>query len=277
MTLELEISNRLDLENETALRQITDAETGLTYYEVIGFEEFKQKVENVLEFLRSRDFEEDDRKSLAHTRAAVNKYTGRVNDLIKSEKSDLFSKVDEQRKEINELLSSVTSELKNKIDEFDQLARIRRQEVLEQELKIRQEYNPELKNVDIYEVIDGSWLNRTASEKKSLSELVSRLQSIAKLCKSDLCKSSDASEICAVLQLFDWSELQTIEYLNAKYAPVEEVIEDEESEKIENLEDQSADVEEVVEKEILTIEIAKKDHDKLVDILDISGVDYKFL
>lgn len=276
MTLELEISNRLDLENETALRQITDAETGLTHYEVIGFEEFKQKVENVLEFLRSRDFEEDDRKSLAHTRAAVNKYTGRVNDLIKSEKSDLFSKVDEQRKEINDLLSSVTSELKNKIDEFDQLARIRRQEVLEQELKIRQEYNPELKNVDIYEVIDGSWLNRTASEKKSLSELVSRLQSIAKLCKSDLCKSSDASEICAVLQLFDWSELQTIEYLNAKYAPVEEVIE-EESEKIENLEDQSAAVEEVVEKEILTIEIAKKDHDKLVDILDISGVDYKFL
>lgn len=274
MTLELEISNRLDLENETALRQVTDAETGLTHYEVIGFDEFKQKVENVLEFLRSREFEEEDRKSLAHTRAAVNKYTTKVNDLIKSEKSDLFSKVDEQKKEINDLLSSITSELKNKIDEFDQLARIRRQEVLEQELKIRQEYNPELNNVDIYEVIDGSWLNRTASEKKSLAELVARLQSIAKLCKSDLCKSSDASEICAVLQLFDWSELQTIEYLNAKYAPVEEVVE---SEEIEENNSAAEIVEEIVEKEILTIEINKKDHDKLLDILDISGVEYKFL
>ena len=269
MTLELEISNRLDLENETALRQVTDAETGLTHYEVIGFDEFKQKVENVLEFLRSREFEEEDRKSLAHTRAAVNKYTSKVNDLIK-----LFSKVDEQKKEINDLLSSITSELKNKIDEFDQLARIRRQEVLEQELKIRQEYNPELNNVDIYEVIDGSWLNRTASEKKSLAELVARLQSIAKLCKSDLCKSSDASEICAVLQLFDWSELQTIEYLNAKYAPVEEVVE---SEEVKESDSSSEIVEEIVEKEILTIEINKKDHDKLLDILDISGVEYKFL
>ena len=68
--------------------------------------------------------------------------------------------------------------------------------------------------------------------------------------------------------------VQTIEYLNAKYAPVEEVVE---SEEIEENNSTAKIVEEIVEKEILTIEINKKDHDKLLDILDISGVEYKFL
>ena len=82
----------------------------------------------------------------------------------------------------------------------------------------------------------------------------------------------DCSQLLSYANLI--FEVQTIEYLNAKDAHVEEVVE---SEEIEENNSTAEIVEEIVEKEILTIEINKKDHDKLLDILDISGVEYKFL
>lgn len=275
MSLELEIIDRLDIsEDSAALRLVYDEETKLNQYEIVGFDRFKESALKTLEFINSRDLEEDDRKSLAKTRSAVNKYSDRINEIIKSEQNALFGKVDSQKKEARSLLDSITSALKTKIDEFDQMARAAKQEMFSEEIARRQEYQPELENLDVFDVIDASWLNRSASDKKSLEELRGRLDSISKLAKSDLCKSSDAYEICSILQAYDWSELQTIEFLNAKYAPVEkidEVVSDDQAveEKIEEKVE--------IEKEIIRLEINSDDFEKLISILNVSGIDYKLV
>lgn len=276
MSLELEIIDRLDIsEDSAALRLVYDEETELNQYEIVGFERFKESAIQTLEFIKNRDLEEDDRKSLAKTRAAVNKYSDRVNEIIKSAQGELFGKVESQKKEARSLLDSITSTLKMKIDEFDRMARAEKQEMFSKEIARRQEYQSELEDLDVFDVIDASWLNRSSSDKKALEELKSRLDSISKLAKSDLCKSSDASEICGILQAYDWSELQTIEFLNAKYSPVEK-IEEMISSEDEQTEEKIAE-EKIVEKEIVRLEINSEDFEKLINILNLSEIEYKLV
>ena len=195
MTLEIALINKLDLEQDNTLVLVDD------HYEILGFEEFKSKIDEVLTYLAQHEYTEEDRKSLTGARAAVNKYASNINDKIKARQSEMFGKADEQRKEVQALLNSVTSALKSHIDEADRLARLRKQEMFEAELRTEAEYVKELADLDIYDIIDGSWLNRSASDKKNLQELHARMNSITKLVRSDLCKSSDVSEICGVLQL----------------------------------------------------------------------------
>ena len=276
MSLELEIIDRLDIsEDSAALRLVYDEETELNQYEIVGFDRFKESAIQTLEFIKNRDLEEDDRKSLAKTRAAVNKYSDRVNEIIKSAQGELFGKVESQKKEARSLLDSITSTLKMKIDEFDRMARAEKQEMFSKEIARRQEYQSELEDLDVFDVIDASWLNRSFSDKKSLEELKGRLDSISKLAKSDLCKSSDASEICGILQAYDWSELQTIEFLNAKYSPVEK-IEEMISSEDEQTEEKIAE-EKIVEKEIIRLEINSEDFEKLINILNLSEIEYKLV
>lgn len=276
MSLELEIIDRLDIsEDSAALRLVYDEETELNQYEIVGFDRFKESAIQTLEFIKNRDLEEDDRKSLAKTRAAVNKYSDRVNEIIKSAQGELFGKVESQKKEARSLLDSITSTLKMKIDEFDRMARAEKQEMFSKEIARRQEYQPELEDLDVFDVIDASWLNRSSSDKKALEELKGRLDSISKLAKSDLCKSRDASEICGILQAYDWSELQTIEFLNAKYSPVEK-IEEMISSEDEQTEEKIAE-EKIVEKEIVRLEINSEDFEKLINILNLSEIEYKLV
>lgn len=275
MSLELEIIDRLDIsEDNAALRLVYDEETRLNQYEIVGFDRFKESAVKTLEFINNRELEEDDRKSLAKTRAAVNKYSDKINEIIKAEQTELFGKVESQKKEARSLLDSITSALKTKIDEFDRMARVQKQEMFSEEIARRQEYQSELEGLDVFDVIDASWLNRSSSDKKALEELKGRLDSISKLAKSDLCKSNDANEICSILQAYDWSELQTIEFLNAKYAPVEKI-----EEVVSNDAQQDQKIEEKVEveKEIVRLEINSDDFEKLISILDLSEIEYRLV
>ena len=269
MSLDFEIAQHLDLESDSKLKLVAD-EDGSHHYEIVGFDSFKEQVQNALDFLRDRRLEEDDRKMLAKVRANVNKYTKALNDLIKAETSGLFSVIDSQKKEINVLLGSITSELKSKIDTMDQEARLEKQGIYDAELKRRQEYQPELSSIDAFDIIDAAWLNRTFDSRKALVELDERLDKVKKLIDSSHCLSTDASEICVVLQLHDWSELDAIEYLEQKYAPAEEVLEDvvEQSETV--------DVEEI-QKEIIRLEINSKDFDRLFEVLNQAGLDFKLV
>lgn len=270
MTLEIAIIDRLGLEQDASLVMIDGR------YEISGFDRFKLTVEEVLDYLSKHEYVEEDRKSLAGARAAVNKFSKNINDAIKSHQNEMFGKVDEQKKEVQSLLSSVTSALKSHIDEADRIARLRKQEMFENELATRLDYVKELSSLDVFDVIDSSWLNRTASDKKNLQELHSRLNSIEKLIKSDLCKSSDASEICGILQLYDWSELDAIQFIDAKYTPVIEVAAEdnsdlhEENVKIE-------EIEEIEETEIVSLEIKSKDFERLIEILKVSGLQYRIV
>lgn len=275
MSLELEIIDRLDIsEDNAALRLVYDEETRLNQYEIVGFDRFKESAVKTLEFINNRELEEDDRKSLAKTRAAVNKYSDKINEIIKAEQTELFGKVESQKKEARSLLDSITSALKTKIDEFDRMARVQKQEMFSEEIARRQEYQSELEGLDVFDVIDASWLNRSSSDKKALEELKGRLDSISKLAKSDLCKSNDANEICSILQAYDWSELQTIEFLNAKYAPVEKI-----EEVVSNDAQQDQKIEEKVEveKEIVRLEINSDDFEKLISILNLSEIEYRLV
>ena len=275
MLFELEIIDRLDIsEDNAALRLVYDEETRLNQYEIAGFDRFKESAVKTLEFINNRELEEDDRKSLAKTRAAVNKYSDKINEIIKAEQTGLFGKVESQKKEARSLLDSITSALKTKIDEFDRMARVQKQEMFSEEIARRQEYQSELEGLDVFDVIDASWLNRSSSDKKALEELKGRLDSISKLAKSDLCKSNDANEICSILQAYDWSELQTIEFLNAKYAPVEKI-----EEVVSNDAQQDQKIEEKVEveKEIVRLEINSDDFEKLISILNLSEIEYKLI
>ena len=275
MSLELEIIDRLDIsEDNAALRLVYDEETRLNQYEIVGFERFKESAVKTLEFINNRELEEDDRKSLAKTRAAVNKYSDKINEIIKAEQTELFGKVESQKKEARSLLDSITSALKTKIDEFDRMARVQKQEMFSEEIARRQEYQSELEGLDVFDVIDASWLNRSSSDKKALEELKGRLDSISKLAKSDLCKSNDANEICSILQAYDWSELQTIEFLNAKYAPVEKI---EEAVSNDAQQDQKIEEKVEVEKEIVRLEINSDDFEKLISILNLSEIEYKLV
>ena len=129
-----------------------------------------------------------------------------------------------------------------------------------------------MKGLDVFDIIDGSWLNRSSSDKKSLEQLNSRLDAVYKLVRSSLCKSTDPSEICNVLQLYDWSELQTIEYLDAKYTPVETV------ESVQEVSDETAeDKVKEVQKEIVSLEINSDDFSRLIEILKVSGIDFKLV
>jgi len=272
MELELEISKRLDIDDDSSLVLVVDEDTGSKHYEIVGFERFKQQVAEVVNFLEEREFIEEDRKSLATTRASVNKFKDSINDNIKSAKSELFSVVDSQKKEAQSLLDNVTSVIKSKIDVFDQMMRIKKQEMFEEEINRRAEYQEELKGLDVFDIIDGSWLNRSSSDKKSLEQLNSRLDAVYKLVRSSLCKSTDPSEICNVLQLYDWSELQTIEYLDAKYTPVETV------ESVQEVSDETAeDKVKEVQKEIVSLEINSDDFSRLIEILKVSGIDFKLV
>lgn len=272
MELELEISQRLDIGDDSSLVLVVDENTGSKHYEIVGFDQFKAQVAEVVRFLEDREFIEDDRKSLATTRAAVNKFKDSISDNIKTAKSELFSVVDSQKKEAQSLLDNVTSVLKSKIDVFDQMMRFKKQEMLEEEINRRIEYQEELKSLDVFDIIDGSWLNRSSSDKKSLEQLNSRLDAVYKLVKSSLCKSTDPSEICNVLQLHDWSELQTIEYLDIKYAPVEKI-----EEQLGVSEDNLEDKVEEVQKEIVSLEINSDDFGRLIEILKVSGIDFKLV
>lgn len=275
MSLELEIIDRLDIsEDNAALRLVYDEETRLNQYEIVGFDRFKESAVKTLEFINNRELEEDDRKSLAKTRAAVNKYSDKINEIIKAEQTELFGKVESQKKEARSLLDSITSALKTKIDEFDRMARVQKQEMFSEEIARRQEYQSELEGLDVFDVIDASWLNRSSSDKKALEELKGRLDSISKLAKSDLCKSNDANEICSILQAYDWSELQTIEFLNAKYAPVEKI---EETVSDDTQQDQKIEEKVEVEKEIVRLEINSDDFEKLISILNLSEIEYKLV
>lgn len=275
MSLELEIIDRLDIsEDNAALRLVYDEETKLNQYEIVGFDRFKESAVKTLEFINNRELEEDDRKSLAKTRAAVNKYSDKINEIIKAEQTELFGKVESQKKEARSLLDSITSALKTKIDEFDRMARVQKQEMFSEEIARRQEYQSELEGLDVFDVIDASWLNRSSSDKKALEELKGRLDSISKLAKSDLCKSNDANEICSILQAYDWSELQTIEFLNAKYAPVEKI---EEAVSNDAQQDQKIEEKVEVEKEIVRLEINSDDFEKLISILNLSEIEYKLV
>lgn len=275
MSLELEIIDRLDIsEDNAALRLVYDEETRLNQYEIVGFDRFKESAVKTLEFINNRELEEDDRKSLAKTRAAVNKYSDKINEIIKAEQTELFGKVESQKKEARSLLDSITSALKTKIDEFDRMARVQKQEMFSEEIARRQEYQSELEGLDVFDVIDASWLNRSSSDKKALEELKGRLDSISKLVKSDLCKSNDANEICSILQAYDWSELQTIEFLNAKYAPVEKI---EEAVSNDAQQDQKIEEKVEVEKEIVRLEINSDDFEKLISILNLSEIEYKLV
>lgn len=275
MSLELEIIDRLDIsEDNAALRLVYDEETRLNQYEIVGFDRFKESAVKTLEFINNRELEEDDRKSLAKTRAAVNKYSDKINEIIKAEQTELFGKVESQKKEARSLLDSITSALKTKIDEFDRMARVQKQEMFSEEIARRQEYQSELEGLDVFDVIDASWLNRSSSDKKALEELKGRLDSISKLAKSDLCKSNDANEICSILQAYDWSELQTIEFLNAKYAPVEKI---EEVVSNDTQQDQKIEEKVEVEKEIVRLEINSDDFEKLISILNLSEIEYKLV
>ena len=275
MSLELEIIDRLDIsEDNAALRLVYDEETRLNQYEIVGFDRFKESAVKTLEFINNRELEEDDRKSLAKTRAAVNKYSDKINEIIKAEQTELFGKVESQKKEARSLLDSITFALKTKIDEFDRMARVQKQEMFSEEIARRQEYQSELEGLDVFDVIDASWLNRSSSDKKALEELKGRLDSISKLAKSDLCKSNDANEICSILQAYDWSELQTIEFLNAKYAPVEKI---EEAVSNDAQQDQKIEEKVEVEKEIVRLEINSDDFEKLISILNLSEIEYKLV
>lgn len=275
MSLELEIIDRLDIsEDNAALRLVYDEETRLNQYEIVGFDRFKESAVKTLEFINNRELEEDDRKSLAKTRAAVNKYSDKINEIIKAEQTELFGKVESQKKEARSLLDSITSALKTKIDEFDRMARVQKQEMFSEEIARRQEYQSELEGLDVFDVIDASWLNRSSSDKKALEELKGRLDSISKLAKSDLCKSNDANEICSILQAYDWSELHTIEFLNAKYAPVEKI---EEAVSNDAQQDQKIEEKVEVEKEIVRLEINSDDFEKLISILNLSEIEYKLV
>ena len=136
MELELEISKRLDIDDDSSLVLVVDEDTGSKHYEIVGFERFKRQVAEVVNFLEEREFIEEDRKSLATTRASVNKFKDSINDNIKSAKSELFSVVDSQKKEAQSLLDNVTSVIKSKIDVFDQMMRIkRRKSIVDQNIK----------------------------------------------------------------------------------------------------------------------------------------------
>lgn len=274
MELELEISKRLDIDDDSSLVLVVDEETGLKHYEIVGFDRFKSQVAEVVNFLEDRQFIEEDRKSLATTRAAVNKFKDSINDNIKSAKSELFSVVDSQKKEAQSLLDNVTSVIKSKIDVFDQMMRLKKQEMFEEEINRRVEYQEELKGLDVFDIIDGAWLNRSSSDKKSLEQLNSRLDAVYKLVKSNLCKSDDPSEICNALQLYDWSELQTIEYFDAKYAPAEMI---EETKDVSAESTASEDEIEEVQKEIISLEINSEDFARLIEILKVSNIDFKLV
>lgn len=265
MTLEIALIDRLDLEQDNTLVLVDGR------YEIAGFEIFKKKIDEVLKYLSEHEYTEEDRKSLAGARAAVNKYSSNINEKIKTRQNEMFGVVDQQKKEVQSLLNSVTSALKSHIDEADRIARLRKQEIFEKEIMTESEYIPELADLDVFDIIDASWLNRSASDKKNLQELHSRMNSITKLVRSDLCKSSDVSEICGILQLHDWSELDTIQFIDAKYAPIEEV--DEES----HVEEKVEVVEEVEELEVVSLEIKSKDFARMLEILKVSGIQYRII
>lgn len=265
MTLEIALIDRLDLEQDNTLVLVDGR------YEIAGFDIFKKKIDEVLQYLSEHEYTEEDRKSLAGARAAVNKYSSNINEKIKTAQNEMFGVVDQQKKEVQSLLNSVTSALKSHIDEADRIARLRKQEIFEKEIMTEAEYIPELSELDVFDIIDASWLNRSASDKKNLQELHARMQSVTKLVRSELCKSSDASEICGILQLHDWSELDTIQFIDAKYAPIEEVVESENIEKKEEV------VEEVEELEVVSLEIKSKDFARMLEILKVSGIQYRII
>lgn len=265
MTLEIALIDRLDLEQDNTLVLVDGR------YEIAGFEIFKKKIDEVLKYLSEHEYTEEDRKSLAGARAAVNKYSSNINEKIKTRQNEMFGVVDQQKKEVQSLLNSVTSALKSHIDEADRIARLRKQEIFEKEIITESEYVPELSELDVFDIIDASWLNRSASDKKNLQELHSRMRAITKLVRSDLCKSSDVTEICGILQLYDWSELDTIQFIDAKYAPVEEIVEDA------VVEDKAEVVEEVEELEVVSLEIKSKDFARMLEILKVSGIQYRII
>lgn len=265
MTLEIALIDRLALEQNNSLVLVDGR------YEIAGFDVFKQRVDEALKYLSEHEYTEEDRKALASARAAVNKFSNDINTKIKLRQTEMFGVVDQQKKEAQSLLSSVTTALKSHIDAADRMARLRKQEIFEKELATEAEYMPELRDLDIFDVIDASWLNRSAADKKNLQELHARMRAITKLVRSDLCKSSNATEICGILQLYDWSELDTIQFIDAKYAPTDSV------DASETAEEKTENEAEADELEVVSLEIKSKDFARMLEILKVSGIHYRII
>lgn len=270
MTLDLKIVDNLSLKEQSTLIFVDN------HYEIKGFDDFLKAVDRTVDFINSHEYTDEDRKSLSSARKAVNEYTKRVAELIDGEMNKTFGAAMEQKSQIQAKLNSITATLKTKIDESDRLARLKKQQMFQDEILREAEYIDLLKNVDVFDVIDASWLNRSASDKKNLKELHSRLDAIVKLTHSKLCQSTDVLEICGALQLFDWSELDAIEFIASKYQKMAEVINDVENSSQELTESEHI-VEVVEEKEILQIEIKSSDFANIISILKNSGIEFKIM
>lgn len=265
MTLEIALIDTLNLPQDVNL-VVVDGR-----YEIAGLSEFERKVSEALEYIENHEFTEEDRKSLTGVRAAVNKYSSSVNESVKTYQSQMFGPVLEQKKSMQSKLDLITGALKSKIDEMDRLARQRKEEMFAERLQTESQYTKELESLDLYDLIDGSWLNRSASDKKNLEEFHKRLQSVVKLIEHQDCPSTDAREIGSFLSLYDWSELDAISAIKQKHAPIEETVKETTSL------DTAKVVESADEMEVVSIKIKSNDFTRLIEALKSAEIQFQII
>lgn len=247
-------------------------------YVIGGYDSFLHQVDTLLDSISVDELQNEERKTLTDLKKSVSNYAADLDKQLKNSQKELFGTIDTQRKEINSKLNEVVRLLKLSIDQSDQKARQAKQLMFEDELHRQADYYAPFKEIDIFDIINSSWLNRTSSDKQSMKSLNERLNKVRKMIESDACRSTDASEIVTYLSIHDWSEISAIDALNLKYKPADELAElEKKSSESETLSEDTKVEEKSSPKEIVSLEINEDDFDLLLETLRMSGIQFRLV
>lgn len=251
-------------------------------YSIGGYETFLRQIDTVLISMSVDELQNEERKTLTSLKKSVADYTSSLDGQLKKSQKELVGTIDTQRKNLVSKLNEITQLLKLSIDQSDQKARQTKQLMFEDELHRQSDYYTPFKEIDIFDIINSSWLNRTSSDKQSMKSLNERLNKVRKMIESDACRSTSPSEIVTYLSLHDWSEISAIDALNLKYKPADELAELEktssENEVSTNVDSNNPTHEEKVSvKEIVSLEIDEDDFDILLETLRLSGIEFRLV
>lgn len=185
--------------------------------EMVGNEYHLKNYDSLVESLKQFNkqvnnytYNDNDRQPIKKIKSAANKTIKAFKQEVKKQQEALFSPVTSEAKEIEKLMTKLSKGLAKGLDEDDKRVKAEKKAELTELFEDAKETIPDLADLDFDfdDVYDVAWLNRTASQNKTIASLDSRMETISMLVANPVLANNDIQEIIEYLEDADWDGLK---------------------------------------------------------------------
>lgn len=221
--------DRLGFDQITVNTSLFTQDDDLSYH-INGVHDLVERIEEVVGVTQNSYFTEDDRSKVKEIRTEASAFSKKLSQAVIEHKKTLVTEMDEEKKAVVNKLAELTDTLATELDRFDQRIRAEKRADMEMSfddtvgiLTNNKSGSDILADLNLNQIENPSWYNRSASTNKSVNEMTERVNTILVL--NDTYNQDgehSADDLISLLSDNEWSTAAVMVVLHERKREAEE-------------------------------------------------------